>query len=132
MERKSALAMLRESILFNLLTRRLEALGFHWKEDKRKPAGGYFEVYMPGTGCEWRSYVSKGYWIIVPLEKLPGVKQIHYSFPFPLGIWFHRTILWEGRGKAHNKFKIRTTFLLRKYDIIKDYLELKKQLSEQP
>jgi hypothetical protein len=120
-----------KSVLFEVIKATVEPFGFHWKENAKSPAGGYFEVDMPGTGVEWRSYITKNHWIITPLERLPNVNQVHYSFPFPTGIWFHRTIVWKDGRKTHGKFefKSRAPFTLRKFDIIKDYLALREKLS---
>lgn len=125
---KAALDMLSDSVLFRLMRELMKPLGYHWYEDKRKRAGGYFEVDMPGTGIKWRSFVDRNYMFYVPMENPPKVKDIHYSFPFPFGIWFHRTIVWEDGKKTHKQFRTTKTFLLRKYDIITDYLALKEKM----
>lgn len=129
-EAKKPIAYAIGNSIFAVLRKEIEPFGFHWKEDKKRVFGGYFEVDMPGTGVKWKTYVTKNHWIFVPEGKLPTIKHIHYSFPFALGIWFHRTILWEDGRKTHEKFTFRSgaPLTLRKYDITKDYLALKEKL----
>jgi len=117
--------------MFIVLRKEIEPLGFHWKEDKKRRFGGYFEVEMPRTNAKWKAYITKNHWIFTPEDKLPTIKHIHYSFPFAFGIWFHRTIQWEDGRKEHKKFDFKSgaPLTLRKYDIIEDYLALKEKLS---
>jgi hypothetical protein len=121
--KKSALGMLDSSIQFNILVKRLEVFGLHWKKDKR-----YFEVDMPETGVEWRSYIKRKFWIFVPIEKLPKIKHLHYSFPYPFGIWSHRTITWEDGKRKQYKFKSAAGLLANKYDVAEDYIAFREKL----
>ena len=129
----SPLRNLRRSILFRLVRGRLnfEPMGLHWIQDMREPIGGYFDVDMPETGVQWKAVLSKRYWIYEPLVKLLGIKHIHYSFPYLLGIWLHRTIIWEDGHKTHDRLEGRARYIGNKYDIAEDFIALKKKLSEQ-
>jgi hypothetical protein len=126
--KKSKLGKLDSLIQFDILTEMkiFEIFGLHWKKDKQ-----YFEVEMPKTAVEWRVYVKRRFLIFVPMEKLPKIKNIHYSFPFPFGIWSHRTITWEDGKREHNKIKTTARFpLANKYDIAEDYFVLAKKLGK--
>ena len=102
---------------------------FHWKEDKKSPFGGYFEFDTPfSPGVKWRSYITRKYWIFVPLDNMPLVKHVHYSHPFPVGIWFHRTVIWENGRKTHDRFGFKAAITLRILDIAKDYVGFKKKI----
>ena len=122
-------ASLKEKIglaMFRVLTKSIEHGGFLWKEDQERP---YFDVDMHFTpSVHWRAYITKNYWIFVPLDKMPYVKNVHYSFPFPLGIWFHRTVTWEDGSKTHYRAPRLFPFFVRPYDLARDYLEFKKRV----
>ena len=101
---------------------------FHWKEDEKSPLGGYLEVRMLLTpDIKWKSVINTRYWFFYPLEKIPLVKNIHYSFPFPLGVWIHRTVVWEDRRKTRHSFRFKSLKVSLR-DIAKDYLEFKEKV----
>jgi len=112
--------------MFRVITRIIEPLGYDWIKAGKK---SHFEVDMAYTlGIEWRGYIRERYLILVPMENVPFVKQIHYSFPFPFGIWLHRTIQWNDGRTTHERLKgSLSTFMNRKYDISKDYLKFRKR-----
>ena len=110
--------------MFRVLAKSVEHGGFHWKEGQARP---YFDVYMHFTpGIRWKAYMTKNYWIFVPLDKIPSVKNIHYSFPFPFGIWFHRTVTWKDGSKTHCRAPRLFPFFVRPYDLARDYLEFRE------
>lgn len=108
--------------MFRVLAKSIEPSGFHWKEGRP-----FFDVYMSFTpGVRWRAYITRNYWIFVPLDKIPSVKNLHYSFPFPLGIWFHRTVTWEDGSKTHYRAPRLFPFFVRLYDLARDYLDFRE------
>lgn len=125
--KRSALRKVSESSLFRFLTERLglfrrEPLGLRWNRDT-----GYFEVDLPETGVKWIAMLTPKYWLFKPVEKLPGIREIHYNLPYPFGIWFHRTILSEDGKKTHNRMRT-AGFSGTKYDMAEDYVALRKKL----
>lgn len=115
------------SAMFQVLTKIIKPQGYRWIEDAKRP---YFEVDMAYTpGIAWRAYIGRKHLIFVPLERIASVKQVHYSFPFTFGIWFHRTVAWQDGRVTHTRFRrIASPFFDRRYDIAKDYLEFKKNV----
>ena len=113
-----------QSAMFRVLIKIIRPLGYSWIKGGKK---SHLEVDMAYTsGIEWRGYVAERYLILVPMDNVPFVKQIHYSFPFPFGIWLHRTIQWNDGRTTHERLKgSLSTFMNRKYDISKDYLKFK-------
>lgn len=125
--KRSALRKVSESFLFRFLTERFdplqrEPLGLKWNRDK-----DYFEVDLPETGIKWIAMLTPKYWLFKPVEKLPGIKEIHYNLPYPFGIWFHRTILSEDGKKTRNRLR-SARFFGTKYDMAEDYVALRKKL----
>jgi len=112
----SVLDRLYQSAMFRVLIKIIRPLGYSWIKDGKK---SHLEVDMAYTpGIEWRGYIRKRYLILVPMENVPFVKQIHYSFPFPFGIWLHRTIQWNDDRITHERLNgSLSTFTNRKYDI---------------
>jgi len=125
----SPLRNLRKSFLFNIVKDRLafEPLGLHWVANDKEPTGGHFGVNMPETGVQWRADLTKKYWLYKPLVKLPGIREIHYTFPYFLGIWLHRTILWADGHKTHERLQGRAKYIGNKYDIAEDFIKFRKQ-----
>jgi len=125
----SVLDRLYQSAMFQVLmkiTKILRPLGWSWIKDDKKP---YLEVDMAYTpSIAWKGIIEKRYLILVPLDTVPFVKQVHYSFPYPLTIWLHRTVHWnDGRITRERLKGSLSTFLNRKYDISMDYLEFRKR-----
>lgn len=125
-ESVSVLDRLYQSAMFQVLMRIIRPLGWSWIKDDKKP---YLEVDMAYTpGIAWKGYIARRYLILVPIDTVPFVKQVHYSFPFPFGIWLHRTIHWNDGRKTRERLNgSLSTFLNRKYDISIDYLEFRKR-----
>ena len=127
--KRSGLRKVGESSLFRFLTERFapfrrEPLGLKWNRGM-----GYFEVDLPETGVKWIAVLTPKYWLFKPVEKLPGIREIHYNLPYPFGIWFHRTILSEDGKKTRNRLR-DARFSGTKYDMAKDYIALRKVLLE--
>jgi hypothetical protein len=126
----SPLRNVRRSVLFSLVRDKLtfEPLGLHWVDDCREMIGGYWNAEMPETGVQWKVKLTKRYWLYEPLVKLQGVKHIHYTFPYLLGIWLHRTIVWRDGHRTHDRLQGRARYIGNKYDIAADFNALRQKL----
>ena len=122
----SVLDRLYQSAMFRVLIKIIRPLGYGWIKDGKKP---HFEVDMAYTpDIAWRGYVTERHLILVPMDNVPFVKHIHYSFPFVFGIWLHRTVHWDDGRKTRERFSgSLSPFFNRKYDISKDYLKFRKR-----
>jgi hypothetical protein len=124
--KRSAIKKATESFRFRFLTGFLhkEPIGLHWRKDKNR-----FDVYMPHSNIKWMAELTPRYMLFKPIEKLPGVKEIHYNFPFLFGIWPHRTVVWADGKKTHSRIN-NTWLIANKYDVEDDYAVFKKTLSK--
>ena len=92
--------------------------------DAIKGSRGIYDVKMKFTpGIKWKMVRTKKHLVFTPVFKLKGIENIHYTFPLPVGVWMHRTIIWENGNKEHLRIKMST----RLFDMAKDFLEYKNK-----
>ncbi len=124
----SPLRNIRKSFMFRLVRGKLTFLGLNWVEDDKEPTGGYWTADMPETRVQWKVKVTKRYFIYKPLSKIPGIKHIHYTYPYLLGIWLHRTVVWDDGHKTRDRLVGRAKYLANKNDIAHDYVEFLEKI----
>ncbi|HML03691.1 MAG TPA: hypothetical protein VK487_10045 [Candidatus Bathyarchaeia archaeon] len=80
--------------------------------------------YTPGI--KWKMVRNKNQLVFTPEYKLKSIKNIHYTFPLPVGVWMHKTVLWENGRKEH----IKISMLTRPFDMAKDFLKCKEKYGQ--
>jgi len=91
---------------------------------KARGSSGLYTMGMKFTpGIKWKMVRTKRHLIFTPDCRIKGIKNIHYTFPLPLGIWMHKTVVWESGRKEHR----RVSMFARKFDFAKDFLKYKSK-----
>lgn len=96
--------------------------------DSIKGSRGIYDVEMKFTpGIKWKMVRTKNQLVFTPDFKIKGIKNIHYTFPLPVGVWIHKTVTWENGHKEHTRIKMST----RLFDMAKDFLKYKNEYGQE-